>query len=182
MGTDKALLPLGSATLLELALGKAREITPCRFIVGARERYAAYGDVIEDRTPGCGPLGGIHAALCTTQTDVNLVMSVDMPLMTAGFLRWLAQGASAGRELAVVPEVEGRLQPLCAVYKRAAKSVVEQALKAGDLKLSHIFSLLPTRYVSETEIQAAGFSPEIFRNINTPDDYRTFADAQLRSE
>lgn len=180
MGTDKALLPLGSATLLELALGKAREISPCPVIVGARERYAAYGDVIEDRIPGCGPLGGIHAALWATRTDLNLVLSVDMPFMTSSFLRWLAYGASAGRELAVVPDAQVGLQPLCAVYNRAAKSVIEQSLKAGDFKVSHIFPLLPTRYVSETEIQAAGFSPEIFRNVNTPEDYRAIANAQLR--
>ena len=49
------------------------------------------------------------------------------------------------------------LQPLCAVYRRAAKSVIEQSFKPGDFKMSHIFPLLPTRYVSEAEIQAAGF-------------------------
>ena len=87
MGTDKALLPFGGENLLQLALSKAREISPTPIIVGTRERYASYGEVIEDRFPDCGPLGGIHAALCATQTDLNLVLSVDMPLMTAGFLR-----------------------------------------------------------------------------------------------
>jgi len=32
-------------------------------IVGPGERYAAFGEVIEDVYVGCGPLAGIHAAL-----------------------------------------------------------------------------------------------------------------------
>ncbi len=36
-------------------------------------------------TSDCGPLGGIHAALRATETDLNLILSVDMPLMTRNF-------------------------------------------------------------------------------------------------
>ena len=86
MGTDKALLPVGeqepSASCTRAKREKYRHVT---VIVGASERYSSYGDTIEDQLPGCGPLGGIHAALCATQNDLNLVLSVDMPLMTAAF-------------------------------------------------------------------------------------------------
>jgi molybdopterin-guanine dinucleotide biosynthesis protein A len=37
--------------------------------------------------------------------------------------------------------------------------------------VGHIFSLIPTRYVKEDEIAEAGFSLDIFRNVNTRDDY-----------
>ena len=171
MGADKALLPFGGRNLLELALGKAKKVSPSPLIVGARERYATFGDVVEDRIPGCGPLGGIHAALCATHTDVNLVLSVDMPLMTASFLRWMVQTAALRTELAIVPEAQGRLQPLCAIYKRPALCVIEQALKAGDFKVGYIFKRLPTHYIPESELRSAGFSPDIFRNINTPAEY-----------
>ena len=172
MGTDKALLPFGEKTLLQLALETARLVSPTTIIVGARERYGSYGEVIEDRLPGCGPLGGIHAALCATQTDLNLIMSVDMPLMSTNFLCWMVELAASGQELAVVPETRQRLQPLCAVYRRAAKCVVEQALLLNDFKVSAIFTSIPTRYVQEDELGAAGFSPEIFINLNTPAEYQ----------
>jgi molybdopterin-guanine dinucleotide biosynthesis protein A len=171
MGADKALLSFGRENLLQLALGKAVQVSPTPIIVGDRDRYSSYGEVIEDRYPGCGPLGGIHAALCATQTDLNLVLSVDMPLMTAGFLRWLVQLAVSGPELAFVAEAQGRRQPLCAVYRRAAQCVIEQALKMGDYKVDRIFPLIPTRDVKEDELLAAGFSPAIFCNVNTPADY-----------
>lgn len=171
MGTDKALLPFGEKTLLQLALEKARCVSPSPVIVGAQERYASYGDVIEDRFPDCGPLGGIHAALCATQTDLNLVISVDMPLLSAGFLNWLVDIAASGQELAVVPQTGQRVQPLCAVYRGSAKDVIERALLLNDLKVSSIFTRIPTRYVQVEEMRAAGFSPEIFVNVNTPAEY-----------
>jgi molybdopterin-guanine dinucleotide biosynthesis protein A len=171
MGSDKALLPFGENNLLQLALDKAKVVSPEPMIVGARERYARYGQVIEDRYPECGPLGGIHAALCTTRSERNLVLSVDMPLMTAAFLLWLAQIAQSATELAVVPEVQKRLQPLCAVYHRSALDVIEQALKRRDFKVGRIYSLVPTRYVREEELLAAGFGPDIFCNINTQAEY-----------
>jgi molybdopterin-guanine dinucleotide biosynthesis protein A len=171
MGTDKALLTFGEKTLLQLALEKAKLVSSATIIVGARERYGCYGEVIEDRFPGCGPLGGIHAALCATETDLNLVMSVDMPLMSSGFLWWLVEAAASGQELAVVPEARQRLQPLCAVYRRAAKSVIEQALLLNEFRVSSIFAKIPTHYIHEDALIAAGLSPEIFVNLNTPAEY-----------
>lgn len=171
MGSDKALLTVGKQTLLERALRTAAAVADAVFIAGSRERYAQYGDVVEDVFPDCGPLGGIHAALCITQTELNLMLAVDTPSIGADFLAWLLEQARASNELIVVPEALGGLQPLAAVYHRSMRDVAEQALKRGDYKIGHLFSLAPTRYISETDIRAAGFSPTLFRNVNTLEEY-----------
>lgn len=171
MGTDKALLRFGDKNLLQVAIGKAKAVSSSPVIVGDRQRYCGYGAVVEDVFPGSGPLGGIQAALCTTQTDLNLILSVDTPLITAEFLLWLVQTAAAGSELAFVPECGGRTQPLCAVYRRAAFPVIERNLKAGEFKVDRIFGQFPTRLIPESELGSAGFGPEMFANINTPEEY-----------
>jgi molybdenum cofactor guanylyltransferase len=171
MGSDKALLVVGSQTLLERAVHTAAAVANTVFIAGPRDRYAQYGDVVEDVFPDCGPLGGIHAALCITKTELNLMLAVDTPSVGPDFLAWLLQRARAGSELVVVPEALGGLQPLAAVYHRSVLDVAEQALRRGDYKIGHLFSLAPTRYISETEIRAAGFSPMLFRNVNTLEEY-----------
>ena len=147
-------------------------------IVGPRDRYALYGDVVEDIYSGCGPLGGIHAALSATGTDFNLILSVDMPLMNTEFLGWLLDQAQNATELIVVPDALGGQQPLCAVYRRSLVTVAEQALKNGDYKIGHLFPRVPTRYIPEAEVCKAGFSPQIFRNVNTAEEY----EAVLRDE
>jgi molybdenum cofactor guanylyltransferase len=171
MGVDKALLSFRDQTLLARAQDIATAAAGKVVIVGPRERYAAYGEVVEDLYPGCGPLGGIHAALRATETELNLVLSVDMPLMTAEFLRWLLERAGEAPELIVVPDALGGQQPLCAVYRRSLLSFVEQALQDGDYKIGHLFSHAPTRYIPEGEMRNAGFTPEVFRNVNTAEEY-----------
>jgi molybdopterin-guanine dinucleotide biosynthesis protein A len=171
MGSDKALLTVGNQTLLERALHTAAAVANTVFIAGPRDRYAQYGDVVEDVFPDCGPLGGIHAALCITQTELNLMLAVDTPSIGPDFLAWLLQQARASGELAVVPEALGGLQPLTAIYHRPLRVMAEQALKSGDYKIGHLFSLVPTRHISEAEIRAAGFSPMLFRNVNTVEEY-----------
>ena len=44
-----------------------------------------------------------------------------------------------------------------------------------DYKIGKLFPLVPTRYVSEQEITAGGFSTTIFRNVNTRDEFEELA-------
>ncbi len=171
MGADKALLPLGDGNFLTVALRNARSVCSEPVIVGDSIRYGKFGTAVDDRFNGCGPLGGIHAALCGSRRDWNLVLSVDLPMMTPEFLHWLVRQAAAGDDLVTVPRLHGRSQTVCAVYRKSILPVVEQALIAGDFKVGRIYSAVPVRYISEEEIGAAGFQEDIFRNVNTPEDY-----------
>ena len=145
MGSDKALLSYHHQTLLARTQQVAQAVARKTYIVGPRERYAAYGDVIEDIYPDCGPLGGIHAALNATSTELNLVLSVDMPLMTSEFLSWLLQQSNDSDALIVVPDALGGLQPLCAVYRRQVAGGAVQPAGAGDFRLQRLRDVLGWR-------------------------------------
>jgi molybdopterin-guanine dinucleotide biosynthesis protein A len=173
MGSDKALLSWAGESLIQRALSIAHQACGQVFICGPRERYGEFGEVVEDAAPGQGPLSGIQAALHATHTDLNLILSVDTPLMTAEFLVWLLQQAGSGRQRITAPEAQGQLQPLCAVYHREVVSLVEEALAKGDLKVTRLFQRTATRIIGEHEIRAAGFEPLIFTNVNTPQEYES---------
>lgn len=172
MGSDKALLSLGGQSLLTQALLTSSAVASTVRISGSKDRYAKFGDVVEDIYRDCGPLGGIHAALSATSTDLNLMLSVDMPRMTSEFLKWLLERASASPELILVPDAAGGPQPLCAVYRPGALPAVTQALQSGKYKIGRLFSKVPTRVLTEQEIVSSGFSVTIFQNVNTPDEYK----------
>jgi len=78
MGTDKAFVELEGRPLLSRALDIARSVTLNVNIVGDPRKFAAYATVVEDIFPNCGPLGGIHAALCASGKELNLVAAVDL--------------------------------------------------------------------------------------------------------
>src|SRR6266478_6032898 len=112
MGEDKAFLRLGNCTLLAHALNLARAVAGNASIVGSSGKFAAFGPVVEDIYPDCGPLGGIHAALTQTATDLNLMIAVDLPFLRPSFLNHLITQARKTSAVVVVPKAGGSLQPL----------------------------------------------------------------------
>jgi len=183
MGGDKALLPLGDRNFLQIALDNLAEACGTKpMIVGNRDLFGSYGYVVEDLIPDCGPLGGIHAALSATDSEWNVILSVDMPLMRPKFLRWLIGKTEQVPASTIVPRVGGRTQPLCALYRRSALPACEVLLSAGDYKVDGLFVEVPTLLVAEAEIRNAGFAPEIFQNVNTPEEYERILQAHGRSQ
>src|SRR5579872_2166094 len=118
MGRDKAFLQLRDETLLAHALKLWAAITKEVKIVGDATKFSAFGRVVEDVYPNRGPLGGIHAALSTSSTDLNLMLAVDLPFVGADFLQYLLTRARESTAIVTLPREIGGLQPLCAVYRR----------------------------------------------------------------
>jgi molybdopterin-guanine dinucleotide biosynthesis protein A len=172
MGSDKAFLKLAGHTLLASALDRARAVTPDVRIAGDLEKFAAFAPVIPDIYPARGPLGGIHAALSASTTDLNLILAVDLPFLELRFLNYLVTQAESADAVVTVPSAAGHLHPLCAVYRRAFLPAAERALAENRNKLDALFSEVPVRIISEAELSAAGFDVKIFRNLNTPEDWQ----------
>ncbi len=176
MGTDKALLRLPNGqSLLARAWTVASTVTPYVYVLGSRSKYQDLPlPLIEDIYPGRGPLGGIHAALTVTTTELNLIVAVDMPAMTAECLQYLRERAQGTDALVVVPELGGHVQGLAAIYRKAFLPFAEEALAAGRNKVSSSFPAGRTLIISSDEFAEAGFGPELFRNVNTEDEWLRF--------
>ncbi len=169
MGTDKAFVMLEARTLLQRALDLARLVTPDVRIVGDRGKFKQFAPVIEDVFRDCGPLGGIHAALKASNAELNLMLAVDVPFLSRALLEYLIMCArNSATATVTVAHVAGRLQPLCAIYRRQFAEAAENALRSGRYKIDALFAAPETRIVSEEELESAGFSPSMFRNLNTP--------------
>jgi molybdopterin-guanine dinucleotide biosynthesis protein A len=172
MGQDKAFLRLGGSTLLARAVELATAAAESAWIVGRTEKFGAFGTVIEDVYRDCGPLGGIHAALTQTATDLNLMVAVDLPFLRLGLLSFLIAQARKTTAAVVVPRAGGGLQPLCAVYRRSFGQVAERSLLAGKYRIEALFAEVETRVLAPEELKQNGFAEEMFRNLNTQEDWK----------
>jgi molybdopterin-guanine dinucleotide biosynthesis protein A len=169
MGTDKAFVEYQGRTLLATALDVARSVTADVRIVGSRQKFSPQAPVVEDRFCDCGPLAGIHAALRASVSELNLMLAVDMPFVSRDFLNYLiGQARNAPAALVVVPRSDGRRQPLCSIYRLEFAAAAESALRAGQYRIDRLFEQVPTRVIEQQELESAGFSAAIFRNLNTP--------------
>lgn len=187
---DKTFLQFDGQTLLHRALTTLEAVSDRVAIVGDPAKFGEkFGEksgeksgesaaekcqsIVADIFPGCGPLGGIHAALRYSPADLNLMLAVDMPFVSRALLAFLFATAQGNHATITVPRVGNRLQPLCAVYRRQFAAVAERSLRAGNYKLDAAFSDVPTYLIEAEELAAAGFSENVFFNVNTPQDRRT---------
>jgi molybdopterin-guanine dinucleotide biosynthesis protein A len=171
MGTDKAFVELEGRTLLTRTLALAQKVAAEVRILGSKEKFAAFGSVVEDEFPNHGPLGGIHAALRASATDLNLILAVDMPFLEIRFLQYLLHEAvRAEGAVVTVARAGGGWQPLCAAYRKRFAELAEPALRQGKNKIDPLFRQIELRVVEESEIEQQGFSSTMFRNLNTPEE------------
>jgi len=136
MGRDKALLELGGRSMLKIALDKLRALPlaiPPR-VAGARSDAGA----IADLHLGCGPLGGIEAALAASSRSLNVFLPIDMPLLPAKFMVWMLRRAQITGAMLTLPRINARPQPLCAVYHRELLGPITRSLLAGDYKVMRV--------------------------------------------
>jgi molybdopterin-guanine dinucleotide biosynthesis protein A len=170
MGQDKAAVAFNGRTLLEHALAALREVSSDVAILGKHELYGALGPVYEDIFPGCGPLGGIHAALSNSKAQFNLIIAVDTPFLSPKFLSYMAERAIDSDAIVTTPEISDYTQPLCTVYSLDFRPIAEQALKQGNYKIVPLFPKDRTLVIKEAELRRFAFAADMFENLNTPED------------
>ena len=174
-GRDKSALVVGRRTILDRQLAMLETVTDDVLIVGAGDgaRFDAgrpfQGRRISDIVPGCGPLGGLHAALTAARGDAVFLLAGDMPSVTASFAAHLC--SLAGDAEIVVPQTERGYHPLCAVYTRACLGPVAARLADRRLRMRELVDSLRARVVTAEDIARFGDPHQLLANVNTPAEY-----------
>ena len=182
-GSDKALAEFKGKTLLqrtgELLAGACNDV----HVVAPFSKYDGVAwPVISDRWPGEGPLGGILTARLYISNEKGtdhtvathswaVVLSCDMPFLTADFIGYLLQRAAESRARVVVPESNNGLEPLCACWRVDSLSGVQATFGAGVRRVSEAMGRLPIEVLDESTWKRFDSDGRLFWNMNTPEDY-----------
>lgn len=149
MGRDKAMLLVNGVPLWQRQVKVLREAGANPVGVVRRPDQPALDLPVDvplwqDAVAGIGPLAGLHAALAACRTGWLAVVATDMPAIEARWFAWLARhcppdgGAIAGRD-------DGLLEPLAAIYPRAALAEAARRLAGPDYSLQAFANALLTQ-------------------------------------
>ncbi|HAB17554.1 MAG TPA: molybdenum cofactor guanylyltransferase [Verrucomicrobiota bacterium] len=139
MGQDKATLHVGGEPLLirQLRLLRTAGAKSLWVSVQAESPLPVNLDptvgLLRDTVPNVGPLAGLERILNSMRSEWVVVIAVDLPALDVPFLTRLVAQCSPG--CGVIPEWHEQLEPLAAVYPRAAYASVESRLRGGQLTL-----------------------------------------------
>ena len=136
-------------------------------VVSSNADYDAFGyNRIEDLISDKGPVGGLYTALKQSKTKFNLVLSVDVPLITTELVQWLVDNHDDGYLVTQV-QVGEKASPLVAVYDRALRALLGEHLAGNQLKLRDVIAEVHP----QTLIIPEKWSAQL-QNINTEEDYK----------
>jgi molybdopterin-guanine dinucleotide biosynthesis protein A len=174
-GRDKAFLRVNGETVFARTLDVLRRCFAEVLVVSnTPEKYAEYGvDVVADEFPGCGPLGGLHAALGRIRAPYAFVAACDMPFLRVEPIGYLV--ARLRDQDAVVPQWDGDIEPLHALYAARLRPRIADAVRIGARAMREFLPLITVDYVPQSAMERIRGAEEAFRNVNTPEDAARFA-------
>jgi len=175
MGRDKALLPVGGVPMALLQAKKLEGLcTKVCFVGKEPGELAASGyPFVADATDERAALHGLVAALGASPEEECLVLAADLPLVPAELLEALRARREASGAPAVVPWDGAGPQPLCSAWSTRALPALRASAATGDLSLRRALESAGAIVLDAAETERLpGHRPGVFRNVNTPEEYR----------
>ncbi|MEO8071960.1 MAG: molybdenum cofactor guanylyltransferase [Acidobacteriota bacterium] len=177
MGRDKAFLKIVERTFIEnaveilkanceqvkIVLNKSQK----HFIEKLPAEIPHIFDIYENR----GAPGGIHAALKDCETEFAIILAVDLPRVNGEAIEKLCSIAVDSTDFsAIVPrQPDGRLQPLCAVYRAedCLPKLEEILLKNNSASARDFLEIVKINIIESADLSDYYY---LFANINYPQD------------
>jgi molybdopterin-guanine dinucleotide biosynthesis protein A len=174
MGEDKALRGFLGRPLIERVVERLRPIADELLVT--TNRPDAYRflrlPLFPDLRPGRGALGGLFTALSAASQPLVAVVACDMPFACADLLQASARLLMDEGADVAIPQSEGGLEPLHAVYRRSTcLPAIDAALQAGMWRAVDWLPDVKVRVLSPEEVHYNDPAGLAFRNVNTPEQF-----------
>jgi molybdopterin-guanine dinucleotide biosynthesis protein A len=129
MGINKSFLKIGHRTVIErlrdLLMGMFKDVI---LITNEPKDYKFLGlPIYEDIFRHRGPLAGIHSGLKNSKTNLNFIISCDLPFMTEEMINYLIEYKTD--KLITVAKADGFIQQLAGKYSKECLSPSEKILE-----------------------------------------------------
>ncbi len=172
---DKGLILFDDKPLVSYALAAMAPLTGELLVSANRnqEVYRQFGyPVISDANNQFdGPLAGILAAMKAARHPTLLIMPCDSPLIKTEHLERILEAFGEGTDIAAAYDGQ-RLHPVFAALKVHIRNDLQQYLQSGERKLQSWFERHSLTRVDFSD------KPEIFANINTPEELQALEQAE----
>ncbi|MEW7278786.1 molybdenum cofactor guanylyltransferase [Aquimarina sp. 2201CG1-2-11] len=162
MGSEKGLVLLKEKPFINHIINAVKPLVKEIVIVSSNTCYDDYTRKrIEDSVPNAGPVAGLLTGLRYSETENNIVLSCDVPMVTTDVLKKLL--AYKDEDYDVVQfEAKGKTIPLIALYKKRCEAKCAALLSDNERRLRRLILSLKTKTIKISEKESFYVS-----NINT---------------
>ena len=164
MGRDKGLIVHDGKTFVERIIDAMRPLVDEIILVANNSEYDRFKvRRVPDLIPDAGPLAGVYTGLHFSETEKNLALSCDVPLITTGILEQLILASDEDHDI-IQLESQGNTLPLIALYKKHCENTFQKLLEEGERRLQTAVTHCHVKTISLDDNDA-----RYVINVNTPD-------------
>ncbi len=174
MGFDKQFLTFNHTRIFDRNLACLKEEFEEIIVVTQKPTaYESYPVIcVDDIEKNAGPLGGLHAGLMKSTSDMIFLIACDMPLVQLNYIRYMK--AILKREICEICATKTKkgIEPFHGFYSKKLREKIEIAIAQGNRSL-RVFTKSSNTYWIE-EAVAKQMSPDLsmFYNVNTLEELR----------
>lgn len=116
---------------------------------------------IKDIESDKGPIGGIYTALVHSESEINLILSCDIPLISTALLSDLVTKHKSDFDVSVFSD-NNKIHPLIGIYSKKIIPVLKKAIEDNDLKMMRLLDKVNHQLIKvDDELSSQ------FKNINS---------------
>jgi molybdopterin-guanine dinucleotide biosynthesis protein A len=169
-GINKALLRVGRHRIIERVCKAVLEVmNNAMIITNAPDDFAFLGlPMFPDIHPNTGSLGGLYTGLKHCTDEPGFLVACDMPFLDPQIMRTMIDLID-GYDV-VIPNVDGGLQPLHAIYSKNCTPLIADFLLRGNYKIIDFLDQVKVREVPEDFLKRFDPTFRFVMNINNPED------------
>jgi molybdenum cofactor guanylyltransferase len=169
-GSDKAMANWNGKRLIENAIDILHPVCHKVIISSNNPEYSFTGcEVCPDELPIQAPMIGIYSCLKRSQTEINIILSCDIPLIPTALLKHLIE-KSPGYDAIIPKHGNDQMEPLCGIYKRSLIPNLEKFIEDENYSLKYLLKFSATLFV-QINPSLSFFYKDLFVNINTMEDF-----------
>ena len=167
MGKDKGMVIHQGKPFISHITEAVKPLVSRVIIIADNKAYDRFGfERFDDEIKETGPLAGLYSGLKHSDTDWNLVLSCDIPLVSSDLLNFIA-GTEIKDEDIIQFVSEGNRIPLIALYHKRCMDACLKLIESGEKRLLQL-----QQHHKTTAVQV----PEKYRtqvkNINSTKDLK----------
>ncbi len=167
MGSDKGLMMLNNKPFIQHIVEALQPLVNEVIIVSNNADYDIFKlKRVNDLIEGSGPLAGLYTGLHYSNTENNLVLSCDIPLINTETLKKLTKQIDENIDV-IQFESNGRTMPLIAMYKKHCERKFFELLKQGERRLRYAVDQCKVKTIVLNEALE-----KFITNINTQNNLR----------
>ena len=164
-GSDKSEAILQGKTLIDYLISSIPAGVPVVIVGPARDEFATTIRVVQEDSPGGGPVAGIAAGLPLIETEYVSVLATDMPY-SAALVPLLMKDLSDEVDGAIVVDEEGFQQPFSGIYRTLVlKRALEEIAPVSGQSMRKLLNQLHV-----THVKLSADETHLLVDIDTPED------------